>query len=88
MASYGSDFSASTEISGQFQGEVNATDCSRLNVNSLKVTTAPGTTTPGFPGDLKVLIPATGDAAVYFCTAGTGVPTGNTWVICGEANGS
>ena len=57
----------------------------RLNVAQLLVTSAPSDATPGFPGDLKFVVPPTGTTGgfVYYCRAGTGQATGNTWIAVG-----
>ncbi len=60
---------------------------SRLNVNELLLTAVPGdwAVVPGFPGDLKFIVPPTGTTGgfVYCCRAGTGQSTGNTWIAVG-----
>lgn len=58
---------------------------SRLNVNELLLTAVPGdwAAVPGYPGDLKVVVPPSGDGYVYCCRAGSGASTGNNWCEIG-----
>jgi hypothetical protein len=62
---------------------------SRLNVAELLLTAVPSdwSVVPGYPGDLKVVVPATGDGSIYCCRTGTGAATGNDWCEIG-AGGS
>jgi hypothetical protein len=62
---------------------------SRLNVNELLLTAVPGdwTVVPGFPGDLKVVVPASGSGSIYCCRTGTGQTTGNDWAQIGVGGG-
>lgn len=65
----------------------------RVNVAALVAgATAPGSTVPGVPGDLKYVFaasPGGGVNGVYYCTAGTGEATGNSWSLCaGDGGGA
>lgn len=59
---------------------------SRLNVAELLLTAVPGdwSVVPGYPGDLKVVVPGSGaGGSIYCCRTGTGAATGNTWTQIG-----
>lgn len=58
---------------------------SRLNVNELLLSAVPGdwAVIPGFPGDLKVVVPPSGAGSIYCCRSGTGQATGNNWAQIG-----
>ena len=88
MSSYGSDFNASTvKATSVNASTVNAKTLSvklggNLNLSAVAVATVPGVTTPGVPGDvqLKTSGGAVTTFGLYYCTVGTNVATGNTWV--------
>lgn len=53
-----------------------------FNVAALATVAVPGATTPGVPGDLRFhvdTVSAPPVYGIYYCTAGTGAGTGNTW---------
>ena len=58
-----------------------------FNVAALATVAVPGDTVPGVPGDLRFHVDTTTPAyGVYYCSAGTGASTGNTWKLIGEPN--
>ena len=63
---------------------------SRLNVNELLLTAVPGdwTVVPGYPGDLKVVVPSSGSGSIYCCRSGEGKATGNDWAQIGVGGGA
>jgi hypothetical protein len=58
---------------------------SRLNVAELLLSAVPGdwSVVPGYPGDLKVVVPGSGAGSIYCCRTGTGAATGNNWAQIG-----
>lgn len=91
MTSYGDNFNASSvEASSINSTVVSVKSGGRLSATNLAADTAPGSSTPGFPGDVRLCFSAAGTITtrgMYYCTAGTGAATGNTWVQISQMNG-